>query len=215
MRFTLPLLTAAVMAFAGAAQAATLSFGFDGSADGWTLIDDAKDRNGTQNELTAVASGGVTGGYLQVKDKTGGYMALVAPAALNGDLSAFHKGRLSFHLADLTTKKARAVPTFGQVSITGAGRTVKVDPFAGTVGPDFERATITLTGGAFGIDDAAFAAILADVTDFRISLESRFGLVETVAIDDFEISAVPLPAGGLLLLTGLGAIAVARRRKAA
>lgn len=33
-------------------------------------------------------------------------------------------------------------------------------------------------------------------------------------IDDVSISAVPLPAGGLLLLTALGALGVARRRKA-
>ncbi|MEM9796462.1 MAG: VPLPA-CTERM sorting domain-containing protein [Pseudomonadota bacterium] len=213
MRFTLPILAAAFVALAGGAQASTLSFGFDGSTDGWTVVDRIGDTN-PGNVLRPQATGGVTGGYLEIDDNTGGFMELIGPSALNGDLSRFLGGNISFFVADLTgNARPRFAARFGTVTISGGGQTVSADAFTGTLTSDFQEAGIRLSAADFGTTNAVLASILSDVSEFRISTESQIGVVETVAIDNFQISAVPLPAGGLLLLTGLAGLAVARRRK--
>lgn len=50
----------------------------------------------------------------------------------------------------------------------------------------------------------------------KVSLENTDGAINNdgFGIDDVTIAAVPLPAGAALMLTGLGGLAIARRRKA-
>lgn len=48
-----------------------------------------------------------------------------------------------------------------------------------------------------------------------LSFQGRANTAFGAAVDNVSISAVPLPAGGLLLLSALGGIAVLRRRKSA
>jgi hypothetical protein len=73
-----------------------------------------------------------------------------------------------------------------------------------------------------GIIDEAFASLgLIKEGQSLVSLSANevdgsFSLVSTTTAVGVDVVApVPLPAGGLLLLTALGAVGVARRRKAA
>lgn len=54
----------------------------------------------------------------------------------------------------------------------------------------------------------------AGVASAQITLENA-SINDGFGIDDVSIAAVPLPAGAALMLTGLGGLAIARRRKAA
>jgi len=54
----------------------------------------------------------------------------------------------------------------------------------------------------------------SEVASADISLLNNIGN-DGFGIDDVSVAAVPLPAGAALMLTGLGGLAIARRRKAA
>lgn len=70
--------------------------------------------------------------------------------------------------------------------------------------------TGALSGGAAGVDtDGTDSFGALGVFDFRSNLAREFGIVVTAD----PIAPVPLPAGAALLLTGLGTLAAARRRR--
>lgn len=84
------------------------------------------------------------------------------------------------------------------------------------------------TGGFFNAPDTYDLALNGEsATNLNTDPWSGSELVTTFSLTakekadwriksiSYEVSAVPLPAGGLLLLTGLGGLAFARRRKAA
>ena len=212
------LLAALMMAMAAVpAQAATLSFDFDGSAQGWALIDKSGKTTGTKGILTAHSTGGASGGYLSARDKAGGRMELVAPSALNGDLSRFLGGNLSFMLREIASTKANAAttPPFGRVYLRGGGRTIWADGYSGQPSNEWRAGGVRFTADTFRVDDATFRNVLADVSLFSITMESRYGLVETTGIDSLSITPVPLPAGAVLLLAalaGLGLLGYRRTR---
>jgi hypothetical protein len=54
-----------------------------------------------------------------------------------------------------------------------------------------------------------------DRTNTMVYTENTYGYLLTTKVAVTTISAVPLPAGGLLLIGGLGALALLRRRRAA
>ncbi|SLN58653.1 VPLPA-CTERM sorting domain-containing protein [Roseisalinus antarcticus] len=74
----------------------------------------------------------------------------------------------------------------------------------------------------FGVDPGSLSVPVAEVGDSPINdilpASYRLGVYKSLAPSgsaSFTISTVPLPAGALLLLTGLGAFALALRRQAA
>ncbi len=121
------------------------------------------------------------------------------------------------------------IPLF-DTKFASVGDKVAVDSLAGLV------SLLFTTDGGFRFPDGSIANGTGTGTPrlslgFSISADGKTayaffddggsapGLGGNVDLDyddlAFEISAVPVPAGGLLLLTGLGALAVARRRKQA
>lgn len=75
-------------------------------------------------------------------------------------------------------------------------------------------------GGAPGVPSTfSFDGGAKTVSTIDISLipgdEDEAQIPPGVEIDDLTVAAVPIPLGGLLLLTGLGAMAALRRRRAA
>lgn len=126
---------------------------------------------------------------------------------------------------------------FGNVSAAGGAGTYAVD-FTSTVDPLDAIANASVTVLVEGLFDnlnvewvnTGTNAVLASevVTAPSVSIQTTFGtpnLDQTLVFSwtssqvgagfDFDVSAVPLPAGGLLLLTALGGMAVLRRRRKA
>jgi hypothetical protein len=198
------LLLASLIALPLAATAANLSSGFNGGDEGWTTP-----VGGTQ---TWQAAGGNTGGWVQVLDTDNDTnIELAAPAAWLGNWSAFLGGTLSFD-----AKNANGAPItyggFGEVRITGAGGTVlmlDLAPANEPTGDQWHHYSASLTPAAgWG---PSLSSVLANVTSVTITGEFQAGPGEAVGFDNIRVTAVPEPASLVLMLGGLGLVAVWRR----
>lgn len=67
------------------------------------------------------------------------------------------------------------------------------------------------TNGVVQLIEIRFGSLVSGAT---ITLSNNGKLNDGFAVDDVTVGAVPLPAGGVLLLTGLGGLALFRRRRA-
>ena len=103
--------------------------------------------------------------------------------------------------------------TFGNVS----GWPESIDIFVGSISTgtfEFVRSMTNAEaagGGSFSFSGGPFDALQLVDTSNAIGNDTTGGWDIAAA----RVSVVPLPAGGLLLLTGLGALALYRRRKQA
>ena len=120
----------------------------------------------------------------------------------------------------------------GAVTVTGAGGTydinsdtlftgsaIDLDGGAGShvvtfyslVDPVDGQVNASITLGILGTFTDLTVSWYDTITDLVISWSDSTAGVEF----DFDVSTVPLPAGGLLLLTALGGLGISRRRKTA
>lgn len=205
------ILTAGALALglATSASASTVLYSesFDAGTGGWTLIDKAGDTDGTQNTLTVGA------GFIEATDVTGGVMRFVGPAALTGDLSSFAGSELFLRIGQFAPATLPDFSRFGRITIRSGGTLVRADALSGPAALGFREGTIRLDAATFDTDEATFQSVLGNVTSFEVIAESLVGNGEVVRFDEISISAVPVPAAGLLLLGALGGMVGLRRRK--
>lgn len=194
--------------WSGAASAATIVNSFDSDAEGWTS---------SGGSLTWQANGGNSGGYISMSDTNTAFMQAVSGSSFLGDLSVFDGGTFSFD-AIQTARGASGsyLGGFGIVRLSGGGITATLDVF--TVNPTdvWQTASVVFDAATWGLSETAWDTLLSNVTDFRIETESWNNVSETVGLDNIRLSSIapiPVPAAGLLLLSALATIVVARRRR--
>ena len=177
-------------AFAGTPPAQAYDYtyirsNFDSGGEGWTLAG-----TGTLEWVPSWYIG--MSGYLRATDSGPGDLVLVAPPAFHGNLSVFDGGTIWFFLepeSGCTTPNA-----CGTVTISGPAGSASLDLIPGAPDPEglhFGRYYVAaLTAAAWSVTPAAWAALLANVTDIRILLDCA-GQGEVLAFDDFTLASAP------------------------
>lgn len=201
-------LLATLIATCAALPLAASAAGFATDAEGWTI----PGGSGTQ---TWVASGGNSGGWLQVEDIDGNTdILLTAPSSWLGNWSAYLGGTLSFD-----AKSVNGISPdwagFGAINISGPGGSVQLDIVAAGLPPadgQWHHYEVALASAAGWGSPATLAGVLANVTSLTLNGEFHAGPGEVLGLDNIQVSAVPEPASAVLLLAGVGLLASLRRK---
>ena len=200
----------AACAATGNAQAIAIISTFDVDAEGWTP-------NPGEASLAHVAAGGNPGGHIRLTDiGTGGVpfgSGAFASTAFLGDLTAFLGGTLSLDMATFAGG-GTTFASFGAIQLSGGGDTATLDIAATAPALNtWQSYSAPLTAAAWGKSDAAFLAILTNVTSIGIPTDA-FNGGDTIGIDNFAVTmpsmALPAPATALILLPGLALLGLAR-----
>lgn len=206
---------AAALAQPSMAQAAPASH-FDTDAEGWTVQDLLPPYTEPGISLTVSWQDG----HIGLTDPSEGNFYFEAPAAFLGDLSAYYGGSLHYEQT-LNTPQGEAWRTDADVMIYGAGLILF---YQGSANPssDWTAYDVTLSEAGWHVGSfdsptlatqAQFRSVLADLTHLRIRGEYIAGVFETTTLDNVRISAVPEADQWLLLLAGLGLLALAATRR--
>lgn len=202
------LLLACALCTAGAAGATTITHDFSAGAAGFTV-------SGGTPSIALGGPAGASDPYLRIRDGRGGNMALTFGTGFSGNLSAFDGGTLSLDFIQTAQRGGRYLAAFGTLTIRGSAGAVSADIIAPNPDSLWRTASVTFSAATFGTSQAKWDAILGDVGSFSMITESWYGVSEVVGFDNVTLAAVPLPAGGLLMLAGLGGLAAVRKRRRA
>ena len=209
MRLLRSLGLGATLLTAAGAGAATISSDFSSDVDGWTQTGAAVFQH--------QANGGNPGGFLYIDNSEGAITYVFAPSKFLGDLSAFDGGTVSFdgiQLAITASPWTSAGQDYGHLTLSGPGGSATLDllPAPGQPSASWTTYSATLSAAAFGKTQPEWTAILANVTQIRLSVEAVFG-GEIEGVDNFSITSVPEPSGLVLASLALGALASARHAR--
>jgi hypothetical protein len=182
------------------AHAAVISSTFDTDDEGWIGIPG-------EGSVAFFPTGGNPGGHIRVTDIGGGGpfgSGAIAPPKFRGDLSEFDGGILSVDLAPFAGGGG-TFSTFGIVRISGGGDTALLD-LTTTAPSTWQTFSGPLTAAAWGKTSVEWMTILAGVTEILIATDAFDG-PDTIGIDNFTMSEVPIPEpGSLALVAGAAAV---------
>ena len=177
--------------------AADLTSQFEAGTDSWLADPPA-------TTLTWEPTGGASGGYLKGIG-TGGVWHYVSPSAWSGDWSAyktlkFDIGIPSRHYADTDSAGMVVITGTNAQSMTWTGATPLWT---------WTHFDVSLTPASFGVDQATFDGIMANVAELRILGEFAAVPNETVGLDNVVLTATPVTLHGEDLVERFtGAVAV-------
>lgn len=166
------------------AQALDLSSNFDASAESWRT-------NGGSATLTWQATGGTTAGFLQGVG-TGSMWQFVSPISWSGDWSAYRT--LKFDLA-IPSRHYADNDSAGMVVIVGANSNT-MNWTGATPLWTWTHYDVSLDPASFGVDQATFDGIMANVAEVRILAEFNATANETVGLDNVLLTATPVTIHG-------------------
>ncbi len=218
------LASACALALSMPAAQAAVSSQFDGSAEGWQVVD----FNNPNLSLTPqasyapnwLASGGVAGAYIDFHDPSSGSFYFSASNAYLGNLSGYFGGSFNYAQQVLSNEGGqwRDDP---DLILIGNGQAY-VYQHAANPGSSWQNFAApldgtgwhrgTLSGAAVGSSE--FQAALGNVSALYVRGEYINGVEETTGLDNVALNPVPEPETWAMLLAGLGVVAWARRRQA-
>jgi hypothetical protein len=202
------------LAFLFAASLPTLAATstFDSDAEGWSALGDI------EGPLTWSATGGNPGGNVFIDDlTTGGVTYFVAPALFHGNFAGAFGTQLTF---DLMQRYPGGANQFNDedVILSGGGLTVVYDTANNPVNNGWTSYSVPLSPTGWRLNtlsgsaptDEQFLAVLSNLNSLRIRAEYQTG-ADVGYLDN--VALVPEPTTILMLLSGIGCVAFAARRK--
>ena len=195
--------------FAGGAHAASITTDFETGADGWSGV------GFTTTVETDGGPGGAGDAFLAATDSSSTFGGIRNQTTFAGNLLAFDGGSFSFDYREIFFGGGSQAQQFGRVTVSSGGASVNADFVSGFAGSSWMTASGDFSAATFSTSQTNWENILSNVTSIRITVESRSNSpTEIVGIDNIALmAAVPLPAGGLLLIGALGGLAAMRRRR--
>ena len=217
MRSSLIALALLTLGATQAAQAAPSST-FDAGNDGWTVSDTNPPFDSFGGSFTPDYD--EAGQFIRYTDPSSMSFFFEAPDSFLGDLSAYYGGVLRYsQTLSVQTPQWRDDPDLVLVNGSGLVLVYQNPNQPGTGWTDY---AVSLSAGSWrvGALDGSFAtgaqmqAVLGDLQRLRIRGEYISGVVETTALDNVSISAVPEPASWAFMLAAAGVLSDALRRRA-
>ncbi|MBL8466205.1 laminin B domain-containing protein [Methyloversatilis discipulorum] len=190
---------------------------FDSGNDGWTVSDTNPPFDSFGGSFTPDYD--EEGQFIRYTDPSAMSFFFEAPESFLGDLSGYYGGTLRYsQTLSVQTPQWRDDPDV--VLVNGAGL-VLVFQHDYQPGVDWTDFTVSLAEGGWRVGGLAgsFAtaaqmqSVLGDLQRLRIRGEYISGVVETTALDNVSITAVPEPASWALMLSGVVLVAGAARRR--
>ncbi|WP_020163854.1 laminin B domain-containing protein [Methyloversatilis discipulorum] len=185
---------------------------FDTDAEGWSAQGDI------EGPLTWSATGGNPGGNVFIDDlTTGGVTYFVAPSLFLGNFAGAFGSQLTF---DLMQRYPGGPNQFDaeDVILSGGGLTVVYDTANNPVNNGWTSYSVPLSAAGWRLNtlsgiaptEEQFLAVLSNLSSLRIRAEYQTG-ADVGYLDN--VALVPEPTTVLMLLSGIGCVAFAARRK--
>lgn len=149
-----------------------------------------EDWTGSGGNLVYINDGN-SGGFLRLDDTQNTEMSLSAPSKFLGDLSFFKDGILSFDATEFSNRPAGTFSSFGEVTLSSSADSITVDLAPEPDAPIKDIWTtysIKLSATEWGVSEARWEALLADITSININLESGAQIQESVGFDNFVLA---------------------------
>jgi len=201
-------------------QAAGVSSTFDTDLEGWTMD--------SVGEIAWESSGGNPGGYVKYVDGPGVGSAAIAPAKFMGDWSALAEvGVISY---DHRIFVVGTDPIFHArgIGISGPGGSAvwhgeTPSGVSDWPTPPDHTVRALLKESDWTVDSGSWSALLANVTDLRMSIEAFENgytpgtpwVGDQTGLDNVYLGPRPIPAPGAFLLStlGMGLVGWMRKRR--
>lgn len=180
----------------------TTTYTFDSDSQGWRIWN-ADTQSFQSVSATNFSQASFSGGVLQYGDvnATAGQNAFLAtPSDLSGDQRGLVEGDVSFRFRNIDTEAFTPDATASSVDVilvSNSGTTITASvPLTPTTGTVDQTINVSLDAATFGVSQAAFDAVMGDLSFFGIDGNSR-ALAENTVIDNVTFTPSATPNGAV------------------